>query len=464
MFLAAVLAATYLGNAACKPCHTALYEKYSASPMARTSGAVSTTPGGKYKQVTIDNLGRTHWDNSERKLDYFIGSGAHGRSYLTIRDGFLFQAPFTWYSQKGQWDASPGFENDRFLRWSRPIEPNCLWCHASQSKPIYATVNRYASPPFAQDGVACERCHGPGSEHVRDDARMINPAKLEPARRDAICAQCHLSGEARIEKANKQLAMYRPGELLSDYVTYFVAAKGEMKATSHFEKLSASACKKASGDKLWCGTCHSPHQTVSVRDACLSCHAQNTCNRGHGCASCHMPKKQVVDGGHGVLTDHSIPRRPGSEKTASGWALRPWPGYEGADRELGLAYAEASVQTQNRQQRETAVTLLAATAPDAEVLLKLAYLVEQRGELQRASELYRRVLTLQPHSMLALVNLGGIEGRRGNYGQAVRLWRKALEINPGQPEAGRNLALLLRALGRTSEAANVETSFRQFGN
>jgi len=39
---------------------------------------------------------------------------------------------------------------------------------------------------------------------------MVNPAKLDAARRDSICEQCHLAGEARVEKPGKQLAVFRP--------------------------------------------------------------------------------------------------------------------------------------------------------------------------------------------------------------------------------------------------------------
>jgi tetratricopeptide (TPR) repeat protein len=462
MVLLALLAASYVGNLACKPCHTKLFETYVSSPMARTSGVVDSAPAGVFNEVRIDNRGIARWAKSERKLDYFIGSGAHGRSYLFSHDRFLFQAPFTWYTQQNKWDASPGYESDRKLRWSRPIEPNCLWCHASQAKPIYGTINRYADPPF-ENGVTCERCHGPGSDHVAGKGPLVNPAKLDAPRRDAICAQCHLSGEARIEKVGKRLSMYRPGDLLSEYVAFFTAEGGAMKATSHYEKLQASACKQASGDKLWCGTCHSPHRAVSANAACQSCHGSTECNRGPNCATCHMPKAKVVDGGHGVLTDHSIPRRIGSGKVSAGWELKPWPGYESSRRELGLAYAEVSVRTRNDRQQKAAVELLDAENADAEVLLRRAYLNQQKGDQSGAAELYRRALRLQPHAITALVNLGAMEAGQGNYDAAISLWRRALSANPAQPEAGRNLATLLRALGRQTEAAQIEANLRAFG-
>jgi Flp pilus assembly protein TadD len=144
------------------------------------------------------------------------------------------------------------------------------------------------------------------------------------------------------------------------------------------------------------------------------------------------------------------------------WTLRAWPGYESGSRELGLAYAEVSLRTQNRQQRDAALELLETAAPDPEVMVRLGYLLEQTGDVTRAAELYRNGSRLQPNAVTALVNLGAIEGRRGNYEAAITLWRRALVANPAQPEAARNLSLLLRALGRPSEAAQVEATLRAF--
>ena len=79
-------------------------------------------------------------------------------------------------------------------------------CHASQVRYVRGTQNRYADPPFADNGVGCERCHGPGGEHVRNPsaAPMANPAKLDAVRRDSICMQCHLSGLSRVPRAGRR--------------------------------------------------------------------------------------------------------------------------------------------------------------------------------------------------------------------------------------------------------------------
>jgi hypothetical protein len=397
----------------------------------------------------------------QRQLSYYIGSGVAGRSFGYLRDGFLFEAPVTWYAQTGSWDVSPGYASDPGSNWGRPIEPSCLFCHASQTNWREGTMNAYTDPAFQQDGIGCERCHGPGSMHVVGKGNMVNPAKLSPARRDAVCAQCHLTGQSRIAKAGRQLSDYRPGDLLSDFVAYMVSARnGDFQVNSHVERLAQSTCKRAAGDRLWCGTCHDPHSVPAAsekaawfRGKCLNCHEQASCLRGFDCAGCHMPKNPATDaGGHGVFTDHSIPRVPPSSrqaqadaKPAESWTLRGFSAADNGDRELGLAYAEIGVRTANRQQQAEAIRLLTAVPQDFEVQVRLADLLERAGDPSRAVTLYRSALRQNPNAVIALVNLGRLYGSNGFLDQAITLWRAALKQNPCLAEAGVNLQIALRA-------------------
>src|SRR2546429_225539 len=143
MILLLAWQALYVGNRACEPCHAEIIRLYSATPMARSSGRIAggLVPGsfrhaasGIEYRITAEGVVQVAKADARAQysLEYFIGSGAAGQSYLYSRGGFLFEAPMTWYAQKGAWDVSPGFENDRASRWNRPIEQSCLLCHASQ--------------------------------------------------------------------------------------------------------------------------------------------------------------------------------------------------------------------------------------------------------------------------------------------------------------------------------------------
>jgi Tfp pilus assembly protein PilF len=437
MLLLAV--ASFIGNQACRPCHRAVVEAYVGTPMARSSGRVEsvapasfTAAGNRYR---IEG-NRLVFDGGSQSMDYYIGSNSAGRSFLSEQDGYLFEVPVTWYAYKQIWDVSPGFERLSGIQLNRAIEPSCLLCHSSRVRPVLGSQNRYGDPPFLDDGVACERCHGPGSEHVRDpgQAPMINPAGLEPDRRDSICSQCHLTGEARVERAGHRFVEFQAGERLADYATYLVwdTDRRNMKVTSHVEKLAESACKRAAGNALWCGTCHDPHtNSDKTQAACLGCHpaAHRAEER---CATCHMPKSPVADdGGHGVMTDHSIPARV-RQPTASPSAgnLKALVGI-GDDRALGIAYAQLG----DARARDY---LLRAKPADAEVDLRLAFLERDPA---RAASLYESVLRLNPAQPVALVNLGAIYARAGRLQDAAKLWERALVANPAIEEAALNLAL-----------------------
>jgi hypothetical protein len=472
----------YVGSARCVSCHSEIGESYRRTPMARTSGAVTEAPppgelvhhlsGTRYR---IDGQ-EVRFEGGSHRLQYFIGSGVEGRSYLIERDGYLFLAPLTWYAGQRRWDMSPGYQQARANLWNRPIEPNCLFCHSTRAMPIFGTQNRYASPPFQEGGVGCERCHGPGLLHVESGGAIVNPAKLAAAEREDVCAQCHLTGEARIDRPDKQIAMFRPGARLSDYVSVFVsaeAASGGLRVTSHTEKLSYSRCRQSSPASLWCGTCHDPHRVPDAagRDAwfrgrCLACHGGKlaAAHASHtDCTPCHMPRIRAADANHGVFTDHSIPRTPSrQEDQKRRGKLKAFPGFSSDDRSLGLAYAEIALESNDRSHRQEALRLLRQALPsfpnDWNLLTRLAYLEEPA----RALPLYERSLKLRPQQPVALVNAGTIHARQGNLPLAMEYWRRALTMNPALTEASRNLSTALRAAGRDEEARQVLRNAAQF--
>jgi len=413
-------------------------------------------PDGIDLEFTRDSI------RGRRRLDFYIGSGAVGRSYAFLSEGFLFQAPVSYYSAPARWDVSPGFgERDR-IHLGRPIEPECLACHATGVRAVAATQNRYESTPFAEGGVGCERCHGPGARHIEAMARgdqasreIVQPARLDPERRDSVCAQCHLTGAARIARRGRSLTSFRPGERLRDDVVAFVrpgANELGLRVNSHFEKLAASGCKKASGDRFWCGSCHDPHsvppaaeRAAYFRGKCLACHEGAACRAAPAaraaaaddCAGCHMPRTDVVDVGHAVYTDHSIPPRPRASSAPAGRDATLVPFWSGAGdaRDLALACAEVAAIEENERLRVRAFDLLAPLAPelagDPAALEQLGFLYDRRGDDRSAIACYERAVAEDPARVVATVNLGGALARAGQLHAAIDRWRDALARNPG---------------------------------
>lgn len=488
-------------DAACAGCHRTIYEHYEATPMARASGpAMAGLMEGSYTHEAsgvhyrIFARDGTAWLSYARpatlpggyldgkvSLQYFIGSNTRGRTYLFQREGYWFEAPVNWYAKKRVWDMAPNYLHAREMPLTLPVDPNCLHCHASAvAAALPGARNHFAGAPFAHGGIGCAACHGDAAEHLRTGGKapVLNPAKLDAVRRDSVCLQCHLEGETAVYRLGHSLAAYRPGESLFDSVAYFVhqdEVGPEGRATSQYEALLQSACKRTSGDRMTCTTCHDPHASQTsaspaeriayYRAKCLSCHIGAKYATGHhpeqpDCASCHMPRSRSEDIAHEQVTDHRIqvPHRAKLQNATASGVLTPIGQEEAGSRELGLAYAQMA-QRGDRKSGEEALTLLrkaetmeAATAKDAELHTELGFLEQESGDIHAADREYRAALAADPDGGTPRGDLAVLFAETGDYATAVRLWQRVFKEDPAQSAAGYNLAVGQCRLGKKADA------------
>ncbi len=434
-------------------------------------GRARVSAEGERIQFTIEDGEK----RVRRPLDYFIGSGLVGRSYASVIDGFLFQAPVSYYTSQRRWDISPGFEKRDELSLTRAVEPACLRCHSSRLQPIEGTANGYKAPAFLEGGVSCERCHGSGEAHIAGQkTAIVNPAKLDALRRDSICAQCHLAGVTEIAK--KDANAYQPGALLADSSTVFVWSRGgALNANSHFERMAQSKCWQSSDRKLWCGTCHEAHSRPTpamrvnyYRTRCLTCHTDSSCTEKrsvraaakNNCLQCHMPRTDMQTVRHAAATDHTIPRSPKTVAPVSNVnaVLVPFEG-TATDRELGLAYADVALKDNNRQWGMRAFELLRRSyesdTADEKVATQLAQLYDRMGAEPKACEIYAAIVAAKPTVIAPAVNLGACLAKRGEIEQSIRIWTEVLQRSPGLESARINLAVALKATGKADTARQV---------
>jgi Flp pilus assembly protein TadD len=495
-------------DAACAGCHRAIYEHYEATPMARASGPAMDglmegsftheASGVHYRIFEREGAGWLSYArpvtaaggylNAEVKLAYFVGSNTRGRTYLFEREGYWFETPVNWYAKKRVWDMAPNYLNAREMPLTLPVDANCLHCHVSGVAAVLPGArNHFAGAPFANGGIGCASCHGDAAEHVRTKgkAAVLNPAKLDAARRDSVCLQCHLEGETAVYRLGRSLATYRPGEALFDSVLYFVR-EGEIgpngRATSQYEALLQSACKRASGDRMTCTTCHDAHgsQTTATaaervayyRAKCLSCHTIAKYAKAHhpeqpDCVTCHMPRGVSEDIAHEQVTDHRIqivntasetPSGTVMERASKSGTLVPIGAEKASDRELGLAYAQMA-QHGDRVSGQTALTLLrkaesleTATAKDAELYTELGFLEQRAGDISAADREYRAALTADPDDGTARGDMAVLFAGTGDYATAVRLLQRGFDADPAQAAAGYNLAPGQCRLGQKDDA------------
>src|SRR6201996_441247 len=303
LLLVAFTAAAENPDIKCAACHKEIYDSSQATPMARASGAAidgllpgeftHALSGVRYRLFLRDGRAWLSYDRpdgklkGEQELSYFVGSGQRGRTYLFQKEGFWFESPVNWYSNQRVWDMNPKSLDAQEMPFTLKVDAGCLHCHSSGVRASLAgAVNHFGARPFLYPGIRCQACHGDATAHLASGgaAPILNPAKLSPAKRDSVCLQCHLEGETAVNPPGRSLAGFLPGENLSDYVTHFVHS-GELgpegRATSQWEALLQSECKKKSGDRLTCTTCHDPHTSPSAeqrvawfRGRCLTCHGE----------------------------------------------------------------------------------------------------------------------------------------------------------------------------------------------
>jgi hypothetical protein len=301
---APVVQATYVGASACKACHPAEFAAQQASRHARSLapfttaalGALAPPPGpagddaplkvvkgDRGLEIVLTEI------NEALPIRYAVGSGKSGMTFVAdMPNDELLELRPSWFPGTKKWYLTPGHEKrpkgDLGMMYTAPEAKQCIVCHDT------------ARVEGQKLGIACERCHGPGSAHVatmkqnpRGPLQLSAFTKASPAGVNAVCGDCHRSRET----------------VASD--------DPEIHQTGRFQMIgmTQSACYVKSGNKLTCVTCHSPHHDAETREpeqvkACLTCHSPQATttetthkaalckvNPTSGCISCHMPKHRA---------------------------------------------------------------------------------------------------------------------------------------------------------------------------
>jgi Flp pilus assembly protein TadD len=441
----------------------------------------------------------------EQPVDWVLGSGNHARTYL-IRSpsGELWQLPIAWYTRERRWGMAPGYDRPDHEELSRAVQRECMVCHDAYPE-VPARADAYGMPhrfpAMMPEGVGCQRCHGPGAEHVRRvrdpavalaaaKAAIVNPARLEPARRAEVCYQCHLQpivALPAVRRFERGDFAYRPGEPLAAHRVELDAdedgrSRGERFEINHHPyRLEQSRCFRESPvGALSCLTCHDPHRKVVAADraahyraACLSCHelakhpslpqlSQPQLETAD-CTTCHMPERRTEDVVHAVMTDHRIqlppigvdllaPRSERDPVLVGASFLRS---EEAPPGSLGELYRAIGVLRIGGRSALPRVKALLANAPPLppEPWLRLAVDELQAREHADAEAALRRAMTLPGgDTPLVRVWLGLSLAGQGKLEPALAELAAAASRDPDLVEAHFDRGRLLLASGRAAEA------------
>jgi hypothetical protein len=527
----------YVGSKLCAECHRTIYNTFSQTDMGRSMSLVSPKllqeiPNSahlfdaklnRHFEVSVKD-GRLYQDDYEigpdgkeifhdtQRVEFIIGSGANGFGAIVRRGDSLFEAPLSFYSKTQRWALSPGYEFYDY-GFSRPILPGCIVCHSGRPQPIPDGNGRFLDPPFTDLAIGCENCHGPGASHgweMREIGpgtdgnghSIVNPAKLPSWLADNICASCHQTGDARVLKLGKNFQDFRPGSALDDTQAILMVpprrdAPPQSDLLEHYLSMTLSKCYTGSGSRLSCITCHDPHvqpaeQEVSAyfRMKCLTCHTEKSCavpiairqrkDPPDNCAGCHMPKRDVKEISHSVLTNHRIIRESGEPYPNAAFNmttpvlpdlihLDAIPGRKDAplpSRTLLQAYGQlVSTHPEYRERYLTLAERLRTSVPeDISVLEALAYGALEKKSSQGVAEaidFLERAINQGSGSPANFEQCGSLLIRAGRLSEAADLLQRGIKKIPHDGELYRLLGASFLGQKKFREASNILTQASQ---
>jgi len=346
----------YVGINTCKQCHIDIYNTFIETGMGKSfNKAEKRFSSSLFNRSIFDSILDFHyfpeWEDErlilneyqissndtifslKTNIDYIVGSGHHTNSHIINNNGYLFQAPFTFYTQDSILDFPPGFEHGKNARFNRKIGLECMTCHNAFPHFILGSENKFES---IASGIDCERCHGPGKLHVSNiqsgilidtshffDYSIVNPINLSIELQNELCSRCHVQGNS-VLKYEKSFFDFRPGmylkEVMDVYLPRYTNSDDDFIMASHLDRMKQSKCFIESKEKMSCLGCHNPHvsvkktSTVNYNNSCFSCHNSEACSElkeersimKDNCVACHMKESKTIDIPHVTITDHKI--------------------------------------------------------------------------------------------------------------------------------------------------------------
>lgn len=284
----------YAGSESCKACHLDIYEQWKISPHARMTRKFRHIEDND--EIPIEQLGVPR-----EKIAWVLGSHYVHR-FVAEASGTLIVLPKIWDTQKKEWLPV----NDYGWR-SRYWLKQCAGCHTTG----FSAEN----DSFAEAGVGCESCHGPGVNHIRTGSPdyIMSIKKLPAERQEMICTSCHTSGIDNTGQYNFPVG-YRPGDDLTKFFSGLTPKPGQTQ--ENFTGDETYADRKAQWDflqsrlflasGLTCDYCQNFRSVTTENNAmflshdqyCLTCHADKITHPdespGTNCTVCHQPPRHLT--------------------------------------------------------------------------------------------------------------------------------------------------------------------------
>jgi hypothetical protein len=350
----------YAGSVSCKECHAKNYDRWTHDWHSRAlQKATPQEVAGRFDDAHFKGTSSEAWMSrrgeryvmrtrgrdgqlADYDVSWLIGGKRMQDTVTRFDDGRWQVLPVYFHvTGRGQWvdyneskqGAVPPDHPFYWTNFRRTANKECLDCHSTGLDLRYDRAEHKWSTEFADAGVACEACHGPGARHAETKAKsdIVHPGHVSKEIGLAICARCHGPREPLFPLLDTKDG-FRPGQRYDDKFQALVVVDGKERSGEYFadgrpssssfeyQALLQSGCYRSGG--ATCLTCHTaPHgehgpneMKGDVDRSCHECHAavvaqgaahtHHKSAKGSSCSGCHMPA--LVSGVLDKFPDHSI--------------------------------------------------------------------------------------------------------------------------------------------------------------
>jgi predicted CXXCH cytochrome family protein len=310
----------YAGSQACEKCHAEIYQRWKKTPMANVVRDPRVHPDAITPDLATNDIAKFTKDD----VAFVYGSIWKQRYFRKVGDGYI-PLPVQWDVGNHKWLPYMVKTGDWWAALyppdnaKRPTGPLCDGCHSVDYN--------IQTKQVAEWSVGCERCHGPGSEHVTHPSRgnILNPAQMDNVAATDTCISCHSQGQPLSNPIEGRLydwpVGYRSGLRLRDSWKLEDCTLGQTTfyyfpdCTAHKNRMQGNDFVQSVMYRhgVTCSSCHDVHGTANyaqlrkpASQICLDCHGPSSPNgphaatlaehthhkdgsRGSECVSCHMP-------------------------------------------------------------------------------------------------------------------------------------------------------------------------------
>ncbi|MGL1887119.1 MAG: tetratricopeptide repeat protein [Reichenbachiella sp.] len=341
---------SFVGVESCKSCHEKEYKSWKGSHHDEAMKVASerTVKGdfdnAKYSSNGVDykffKKGDDYYVNTQDgdgqykdfKIAYTFGITPLQQYLIPFPKGAYQSLQAAWDDQKNEWfDVQERFVIDtaEWLHWSRGAarwNTMCADCHSTNVHKNFDPTTETYNTTFDEINVACESCHGPGSEHVQHYAesregkgpQFYMHSEMESTEVVDKCARCHSRRGQLTEYFDYEggfLDHYNPALLTNDIYEPDGQILDEVYVYNSFVQ------SKMYHNGVSCRDCHDVHSLKLKKEGnalCMQCHEPNYDTPSHHkhrvntesslCVSCHMKGRVYM--GNDYRRDHSfrVPR------------------------------------------------------------------------------------------------------------------------------------------------------------